>query len=329
MKYLKWIVLAVFVLLLAAGLIVYFSINGIVERKVESQATQQLNLKTELSNAQVSLFGGNLKLNGLEIASPQGFAAPHLFTLGQADLSVKLGELRSDPVHVSSITLNKPKLVIEQAGTQLNFKKAMDLIPKGPAESTTQTQPLKVVINELTISEPSVVIRPGFPGLAQEITVPIPTIVMKNIGTGDGAQNGAAIKDVVQQVITALAAQAANSNALPEQLRQLLNLNVKEMIAGLAPELQKRIADVLPGDLGKAVGGLLNDPDALLKNPGQAIKENAAREGGKLLQGVLGGNADPASTTQPADPVRSGVEKGAGDAIKGLLGGDKKKEKNR
>ena len=46
-------------------------------------------------------------------------------------------------------------------------------------------------------------------------------MAMKNIGTGEGAENGAAVKDVVMQVITAMAANAANSNQIPDELKNL------------------------------------------------------------------------------------------------------------
>jgi hypothetical protein len=325
-KSVKWVggvVLGVVVLLLVGVLVVYARLNGIVERTVETQATQQLNLKTELSGANVSLFGGNLKLDGLTIASPQGFAAPHMFSLGQADVSVKVGELRGDPVHVAQVTLNKPRLVIEQVGMgEFNFKKAMDLMPKSDPAPVDNKEPLKVVINELTIREPVVVIRPGIQGLAPEITVPVPTITMKNIGTGDGSQNGAALKDVAMQVITVLAGQAANSDALPDQLKQLLNVNVGQLVAQFGPQLQKRIQTALPGPVGETVAKLLNDPNALMKNPGQVLQD----QGGQLLQGVLGGGRSPTTqpATQPADAIRGAVEKQATDALKGLLGGGKK-----
>jgi hypothetical protein len=324
-KSIKWIALGVVVLVLVAVLVVYMSLNGIVERTVESQATQQLNLKTELSGASVSLFGGNLKLDDLTIASPPGFSAPHMLQLGQADVSVKLGELRGDPVHVAQVTLNKPKLVIEQAGMgEFNFKRAMDLMPKSDPAPADNKEPLKVVINELTIKEPVVVIRPGIQGLAPEITVPIPTFSMKNIGTGDGSQNGAALKDVAMQVITVLAGQAANSNGLPEQLKQLLNVNVGQLVAQFAPQLQQKLQQALPGPVGETVAKLLNDPNALMKNPGQVLQE----QGGQLLQGVLGGGKSPSTqpATQPADALRGAVEKEATNALKGLLGGDKKKK---
>ena len=49
-----------------------------------------------------------------------------MFTLADADVKARLGELRGDPVRVQSVTLNRPKLVIENQGGTFNFKKAME-----------------------------------------------------------------------------------------------------------------------------------------------------------------------------------------------------------
>src|SRR4029450_11713860 len=106
---------------------------------------------------------------------------------------------------------------------KFNFKQAMDLMPKTPDKPADQSEPLKLIINELTVKDPVVVVQPGqlnIPGvkLPEEITINIPTIAMKNIGTGEGAQNGAAVKDVVMQVISVMAAHAAKSKQIHREL---------------------------------------------------------------------------------------------------------------
>ena len=305
-------VLLVLVLLVVVGLlVVYFSLNRIVQHTVESQATTSLNLNTTLNSARLSLFGGKLNLNQLQIASPPGFSAPHMLELGQTDLAVSYGQLRSDPVHVQSLTLDKPKLVIEQSGGTLNFKKAMDLMP--PSDSTSQKNSKKLVIDELKVQDAQVVVHPNLPGLPSEINVPVPSIVMKNVGTGDGSQNGAAIKDVVMQVVTALAGSASDSNALPEQLKALLKLNVSQVMANLGSEVQKRIAAAIPGEFGAKLQEVIKDPQALMKDPGKAIQQN--------LGGLINGATGNGSTTQPSAPDTA---KNAVNQLEGLLGGKKK-----
>src|SRR5438270_13082711 len=98
MKLFRRLALAVLLLLIVGGVILFMSLNRIVKRTVESQATDSLNLETKLGGARLALFGGTLNLSDLEIASPQGFTAPHMLTLGDAGVGVSMGQLRSDPV---------------------------------------------------------------------------------------------------------------------------------------------------------------------------------------------------------------------------------------
>jgi hypothetical protein len=294
----KWTVLIVLLLLIGGGVALWLNLNGIVERTVEKQASAQLNLKTELDGARVSLFGGELNLDDLQIASPQGFSAPQMFSLANADVNVKLGELRGDPVRVQKVTLNRPQLVIERTGNSFNFKRAMELMPKTPEKPADQSEPLKLVIGELTVKDPTVVIRPGqinIPGLQlpKELTLTIPTVTMRNIGTGEGSENGAAVKDVVMQVITVMAAEAANSKELPPELQNLMNLDVQQMVTGLTEEARRRVAEALPGEAGRIVSNVLADPNALLKDPGKVVgteaerlKGQAAEEAKKRLEGA-------------------------------------------
>jgi hypothetical protein len=282
-----------------------------------------MNLKTELDGARVALFGGSVGLDDLKIANPSGFSAPHMFTLDKVDVKVPLRQLRGNPKHISNITLDKPKLVIERsADGKFNFKAAIEQMPR--SEPTTPAdQEMKFIIDELTVKDASVVIKPGLniPGIAQEITVPVPTVVMKNIGNDDSAQNGAAMRDVAQQVITVLAANATNSNLLPEELRGLLSLDVNTIIAQLGPKLgaeaQKRIIAAVPGELGKQLGNLVADPN-VLKDPskaGEILKENL----GKTLAEKGLPTSNPAELLN--DPAK------AAQGLQDLFGGKKEKKK--
>lgn len=313
-KTVRRLLLVLVLLVIVAVGVVWFYLDRIVKRTVETQATTSLNLPTSLGGASLSLIGGKVGLSDLQIASPPGFAAPNMLTLGKANVAVSYGQLRSDPMHVGSITLERPTLVIEQQGGQLNFKKAADNLPAGDPKPKDSSEPLKMIIDELTIKDPKVIVRPGIPGLPEEINVPVGSFTMKNVGTGDGSQNGAAVKDVVMQVITALAAQANASGSLPSQFKELLTGSLAATMGKLTGEAQKRIMAALPGPAGQALSGIVADPAAALKDPGKALT-------GAL--GGLTGNGGTATTgpSLPEDPAKS-----ASDALGGLLGGSKKEK---
>lgn len=303
------VVLAVVVLLLAGGLIFYLNLNRVVKRTVEQQATASLNLNTQVDSANLALFGGHLNLDDLRIASPSGFSAEPMLVLGGTDVTVTYGQLRGNPIRINKIVLNKPKLLLEHSGGALNIKKMMDQLPA----SDPNAKPMKMIIDELAVQDPVVVLR-GMPLLDKELTVPVASFSLKNIGTGEGAQNGVAVKDVVSQLVTALAANASNSDALPPELRNLLKGDVTAIVGMLGGEARKRLTDALPGPMGQVVSGLL-DPN-MVKDPGKAF--------GSLLGGNgKRGTTNPAATTQPAQPAADPAKIG-GDALQGILGGKKK-----
>jgi hypothetical protein len=75
------------------------------------------------------------------------------------------------------------------------------------------------------------------------------------------------------QVMTALAARAAQSDALPPQLRSLLHLNVGEVVGQLDALAQKQIRAAIPGQLGNEASNVVQDPAALTKDPAKALQD--------------------------------------------------------
>ncbi|MBC8106552.1 MAG: AsmA family protein [Anaerolineae bacterium] len=282
-KYLKWIVLALVVVIVAALGIVWANLNGIVRRTVETQTTSSLDLQTTLGGASVSIFGGNLGLKDLKIASPPGYKAVPMFALGQAGVNVSFGDLRGDPVHIKHITLDSPRVVIEANGTKLNFQAIMDQQSKTPVDpkSGSTEPPMKVVIDQLDVTSAQIALRPGvsIPGIKEEYAITLPSITLKNIGSDDSAKNGVAIKEVVVLLLTTFAQKAAESDQLPPELKQLLSLNVAQVAAQLGKraqeELTKQVGKI-GGEVGKQLEGALKE-----KDPGKAIEKGI----GDLLGG--------------------------------------------
>lgn len=290
MKKLKWIVIVIVLLLVVGVVVLYLSLDGIIKSVVESQGTEQLKVPTTLESVNLSLLHGTLNLSNFAIASPSGFSAPQMMSLG--GLAVDTGgvmQLRNEPIHIPSISIDHPKLVIEQSGLKLNFKELLDGMSGGaspsvaPAPTAPAAQPATpapassskttmLIIDDLTMNGASVVIRPGIPGVAQEIDVPIPTIDLKNIGNADGNKNGEAIKDVVATLIKTMVTKTAESDKVPAQVKLLLNSNlttanvenaVKNEAQNIGQQLQsgkKLNAKGIENDLLNQLGGGTTKP---------------------------------------------------------------------
>jgi len=277
-KTLKWIVIVIVLLLIVGVVILYASLDGIIKSVVESQGTEQLKVPTTLDSVNLSLLHGSLNLNNFAIGSPQGFSAPQMMSLG--GLGVETGglmQLRNEPIHIPSIRIDQPKLVIEQSGGKLNFKALMDQMsagsqpapaaqpssPAAPATTSSGSKTVMLIIDDLTMDGASVVIRPGIPGLTDEIDVPIPSIDLKNIGNADGNGNGEAIKDVVATLIKTLVTQAAASDKVPSQVKLLLNsnlttANVESAVKNEAQNVVQDLQSKKKVDLKSVEKGFLN-----------------------------------------------------------------------
>ena len=268
MKWIKRIALGIVLLILIAVVVVYFSLNSIIRSEVQSQATASLGVDTTLASARLALFGGSLSLSDLEISSPPGFSAPKIFTLGDIGVNVSYGQLMGSPIHIEHIVIDKPVLVVEQAHIKLNLNALMDQMPKSPQTSGGQpSQPMKLMIDELDLNNAQVTFMPGIPGVANSVVVPIDSIALKNIGNASGNQNGVAIKDVVMQTVTALAAKAADQSKLPPAVKMLLGQDL--------------------GALSKLNGA---DFQSQFQNFAGTLQQQAAPAGENGLEKLLGGN---------------------------------------
>lgn len=226
-------ILILFGLVVVALVAVYLNLAHLIKSEVQKEGTRSMRLETTLDSARIEIFDGKVGLHGLGIASPHGFSAPKMLQIGDAAFQVSWRELRKNPVHIDALKIDKPTLIVEQSGGALNFRKAMELMP-----ASDPKKPLRLIIDRIEIEDALVVIRPGLPGVQEEIAVPVPALTIKDVGRGKGAKNGAAVKDVAMQVMTALAGKAAESDQLPVQVKGLLHLNASsaaKTLEGLLP----------------------------------------------------------------------------------------------
>jgi uncharacterized protein involved in outer membrane biogenesis len=306
MKKLMWIVLALIVVIVVGVTIFLMKLDGIIQHTVETQGTKQLNVQTKLGGANLSILGGNLSLKDFSLGSPQGYTAPEMMSLGKATVTVSYSELKGTPVKVANIELDKPKLVIEQKGKDFNFKTLIDNMPKGDPEKDpkqqTDEKPTKLIIDQLTITGATVVIRPD-PALIDQLkldekykkdySLTLPTIDMKGIGTGEGNQNGAAIKDVVTQVVTTIVAKASDSPDLDPKIAALMKGDLSAVADALKGEAQQRIQ--------QEVGKLSEKAGVDINKVGQDIKSGNTEDLQKKGEDLLGSfGKKKSSTTKPA-----------------------------
>lgn len=313
-KQMWWVLLACGLVLVGVIITILLSLNGIIRRTIISQSEKQLQLPAQLADADFSIFGGRLRLSEYAIGSPQGYQAPSMFSVGGLNVAVSYNELRQDPIRIREIAIESPRLVIEYGGGRFNYQVLIENASSpSPEEQDPDAEPVRLIIDQLTIDQATVVLRlAGLKDeplagaidlsslqLRDEYSLTLPKLDLRNIGTDDGAENGAAIREVVMQIVAALTAAAAESEDLPKELRMLLAGNLEDVMQAVGEEARRHLTKAL---------------------------EDVDGQAGQILQEVL------KSTGQGDDPgkaIEEGLQRGIQEGIGGLLDGRRKQEEQK
>ncbi len=290
--------------LVAVGLFVVVMLAGSLARRgIEAGATYALGVRTTLASARVGLFSGKFGMSDLNVASPQGFPAPHFLTLGDAAVAVSLTSLTKDTIVVPTFSLDAIDVHLEKKEGKANYQVILDNLkklsgPPDPSKPQPGDEGKRLIINELTITDVTVhvdvaafaanpAVQVAGPG---KIDVPVKEIKLRNVGrTGEGV-GGTGVT-----------------------IGELSSIIVQAVLAAVV----ENAGDQLPGDLLKDLTGQLAQLDGLVnigvEIGGKAVNiaETIGQEAGQAVQGA-------------AKEAEKAVE-GIGRELEGILGGGKKK----
>jgi hypothetical protein len=236
-------------LLLLTGTLgyLYFSLNSLVKKAVETVGPTITNTEVRLASANLSPFSGSGKLSGFVIGNPEGFKGPFALKLGSIAVSVDKGTILKDPIVVNSVIIRGPEIALIGTPSGNNLGKLLQNIQtSGPSKTKEETpakeaSPKNFVVREVVISGAKVHLSAS--ALDQKVsqTLSLPDIRLQNIGT---AGRGVPARDIAMQIIT-----------------PLINAAAKQGMIALAKQglqqLQQQGAKQLGNELNKALPGFL------------------------------------------------------------------------
>lgn len=206
-------VVIVLVVLAVAGVIgVAIFADRMVKTAVESAGTKTLNVPVEVGEADASILGGSVGLQGLSVANPKGYAGPALLTLQAVNVKADTGSFFGDEVVIQNMTLNGMEVFVEQKGLQNNLYEVIQPL-RQPREPTGK----RLIIDNLTISEILVHISlPALPGQQPQTTgFKIAPITMTDLGRDERMDTAVLISKVLLAVAAGIAKQSGG--ILPEE----------------------------------------------------------------------------------------------------------------
>jgi len=123
----KKIVITVILLLVLAGVGLYFGVDRIagdgVAKAFNRMGPEITGTDTYIDGVNVNVFGADVTIDGLFIGNPEGFSKPSAMTCEQIYVDIEPGTLFSDEIVVNEIRVVKPKFTFEQTLVSNNLTK--------------------------------------------------------------------------------------------------------------------------------------------------------------------------------------------------------------
>ena len=141
MKILKYLLLALLLVVVGAVVAVWLYLEPLAKGVVHKFGTQVVGTEVVLNEFKFHPLDGEVEIVGLTIANPDGYIAPNLLSLGRIFVKLDVKSLLSNTIIVENVELNKPEITYEMPDfSTSNVMQIQENIAKNTASDTTVSQ---------------------------------------------------------------------------------------------------------------------------------------------------------------------------------------------
>lgn len=201
----KWLLTVIGGMCIAgAGLFIvaYCNLGMLITYAVNTYGPNLLHAHIHLGKSTLSPLSGTATLRDFLLGNPEGFSGPHAVKINSFSMELDRWSLLRDTIVIRRIDIKGPDLIYEKRGGTDNFKALIKTMEQTESTSRSGTgsrakqeqtgRGKKLVIKDLVITDGRVTLNlPQTAG--KDVTVPLPAIHLKNIGSETGGATPAAI----------------------------------------------------------------------------------------------------------------------------------------
>jgi hypothetical protein len=218
LKALRFVLLAILVLVIAALVLIDIFGDRAVKMGIEAAATKTLNVGVSIDEVDLSIMGGKLGIENLSINNPAGYQHEKLLELKDGEIQVEVRSLLSDVVKIREIKLDGVKLVLEQKGLTNNLQEIIKTVSarsKAKDESKEAGKKLHIDNLEITNVEVKVKLLP-VPGKIDTIGLKLSPIKMTDLGSDNKLDTAALTGKILLALADGVARQGVG--VLPKEI---------------------------------------------------------------------------------------------------------------
>src|SRR5579862_2084630 len=128
-KLIKFLILGIFLLIVAAIIAVHFFLDGAITKGFNTVGPTITKTDTHIDAASLSILSGSGKMKGLIVGNPAGYESnAFAIRVGSSSFAVKPASVLSDKVVVKSVIIEAPEVDLESDLRTVNLKKLLSNI---------------------------------------------------------------------------------------------------------------------------------------------------------------------------------------------------------
>jgi hypothetical protein len=240
-------VAALVVIVIAAAVYLWSSLDSLVEAAIEKYGSQVTQTRVEVAGVKLALTSGEGTIEGTQIGNPAGFSRKHIFTLANVSVAIDPKTVTEEVVVINKVLIQAPQVFYE-----INDKgqSNVDVLKKNVQQATagtgkaadSDTKEVKLIIRKLIIDKGEIDARIAALG-DKDLSANLPRIELTDIGKQSG---GATPAEVAEKV----------ANVLIEKVGPAVaGLGVDQYLGKTADEAKAQLKERAE----KAVGGQVGD----------------------------------------------------------------------
>jgi uncharacterized protein involved in outer membrane biogenesis len=209
-------------LLLVAGLVAVLFADAMITRAINESGHRVLDVETRVESVRLSLWKRTLTLSGIELKNPEGFETPRMVYLEQISLKVDPVSLAKDHIRLREVEIRGAELTYEAVGfgrsnlsvfvdgLRNRLERGVPLLGRGGEVTRKKT----VTIGRLSVAGGRVSLSAAFSG-SEGIVLPLPPLVLHDIGEGRSMGLSEAVAVVLQELGHSALSATDKSGRLP------------------------------------------------------------------------------------------------------------------
>lgn len=204
-------------LVVAALIAVFLSLNSIAKKGVENVGPKLTKADVRLGSANLSPFSGQGRLTRLFVGNPEGYKTPSAIQVGDVKIGVQVSSLMSETLVIDEITLEAPEITFEGNLSGNNLSKILDNIEAATGGDKPETSPgakseKKFFVKEFLVKSGKINVSFNTPLGGTSGSLVLPEVHLQNVGSREKGVTAAELSKQLMKPILAAATKAVAEN---------------------------------------------------------------------------------------------------------------------